>query len=496
VHISDNGVTRDFGRCFGNSLTLISCEWVDPGLSEHAADNWNSRAQPELPQVLHSGPVVDSVTGAVGSGALTLTRPRPIRRHVNAPLFAERDAYLRFLRSQCRSRGKLKDAANYTVHVVKALKLTELRRFSVPELRSAAITWSDRGRTFPLRANSSRAAFLRFAKELLRFHEMLIEDKKWNDPFDNRVALYKRYLSVELGFAPSTTNSRIWHLNHFLSWLAREDISLASVTVAHVERYLDFLGAVEWKQRTICSTAGELKVFFRFAERKRWSARGISQAIFGPKHPTILRKVSIERGPRWKDVRRLIDSTKGANANDYRARAILVLLSSYGLRTGEICQLLLTDVNFVEGILSIRRSKSRITQRFPLNREVTATLKQYLQKGRPNRIHPNFFLTVREPYGPIQQASVYNITRTRINRLGIQTVNKGGHAIRHSCANHLLRAGTPVPEVASLLGHASSRYIGTYIQHSVRELRSVADFRLQGLWTFKKPSRTTLRESA
>jgi integrase/recombinase XerD len=434
--------------------------------------------------------------GGVGFGTLISTRPRPIARHINAPLFAERDAYLRSLRSQGRGRGKLKDAANYAVHVVKELKLTKLRRFSVPELRSAAITWSNRGRTFPLRTDSSRAAFLRYAKELLRFHKMLIEDKKWNDPFDDRVELYKRYLSLELGFALSTINSRTWNLNRFLSWLADEDTPLASVTVARVERYLDFLSARGWKQRTICSIAGELKVFFRFAERKRWCARGISQAIFGPKNPTILRKISRERGPSWEDVRRLIDSTKGANANDYRARAVLLLLSSYGLRTGEICQLLLTDVNFVEGVLSIRRSKSRITQRFPLNREVTRTLKRYLRKGRPNSVHPNLFLTLREPHGPIQQASVYNITRTRINSLGIQTVNKGAHAIRHSCANHLLRAGTPVPKVASLLGHSSSRYVGTYIQHSVMELRSVADFRLRGVWTFKKPSRTILRESA
>jgi integrase/recombinase XerD len=427
---------------------------------------------------------------------MIVTRPCAVTRHLKAPLLAQRESYLEYLASQGRSRAKLKDAANYTIHVIEQLKLTKLRRFTVLELRSAADAWSHRDGALALKTDSGRAAFLRYARELLRFHGKLIEAKKWNDPLDNRVELYRQYLRIELGFATSTIDSRTWSLNRFLSWLDDNRTPLRCVTVLHVERYLDFLSVQGWKQKTISSAAGDLKVFFRFAERKRWSARGISQGVFGPKNPFILRKVSIERGPQWNDVRRLIDCAGGANPNDYRARAVLLLLSTYGLRTGEICRLLVSDVNFDERVLSIRRSKSHITQRFPLNRESTIALKRYLRKGRPQSTCPNLFLTLREPHGPIQQASVYNITRTRINKLGIQTINKGAHAIRHSCANRLLRRGTPVPRVASLLGHVSSRYVGTYIQHSVAELRSVADFRLRGLWTFKQPSRTTLRESA
>jgi integrase/recombinase XerD len=435
--------------------------------------------------------------GEVRLRTMVVTRPCAVSRHLKAPLVPEREAYLHFLRSQGRGRSKLKDASNYTIHVAEHLNLKKLRSFKVSELRSAADAWSHRDTTSSLKTASGRAAaFLRYARELLRFHKKLIDVRKWNDPLDNRVALYRQYLGLELGFAPGTIDNRIWSLNHYLSWLRDDVTPLDCVTVADVERYLDFLAAQGWKQRTISSAAGHLKVFFRFAERKQWSARGISQAVFGPKNPTILRKVSIERGPRWNDIRRLIDCARGANTNDYRARAILLLLSGYGLRTAEICQLLVADVNFAERVLSIRRSKSRITQRFPLNRESTTALKRYLLKGRPSSTCANLFLTLREPHGPIQQASVYNITRTRINRLGIQTVNKGAHAIRHACANRLLRSGTPVPKVARLLGHLSSRYVGTYIQHSVTELRAVADFRLRGLWNFKQQSKITLRESA
>src|ERR1700683_770619 len=412
-------------------------------------------------------------------------RSAALARHREAALLAERESYLRFLADQGKSKNKQPDAASYLVRIVQRLELRRLRKIRAEEVRVAAESWYRRSDQTAATGDRGRHAFFTYARGWLRFLGKLVEPKKWNEPRDRRVELYRDYLRVELGFAPRTIETRIWALNRFLSWLADNRIQLVSISVLHVEQYLDNLEVQGWKSRTI-STAGEhLKVFFRFAERKRWGCRGLSQGIFGPKNPSIVRTPRVERGPRWDDVRRLIESTHSKTANDYRARAILLLVSSYALRTSEICRLLLSDIDFDERVLIIRRSKSHITQRFPLNKEVESALKQYLEKGRPRSERRNVFLTLRKPHGPIYQASVYNITSTRMKRLGIASVNKGAHSLRHACANRLLTAGTPVPKVASLLGHVSSRYVGTYIHHSLEELRSVANFRLRGLWTSK-----------
>jgi integrase/recombinase XerD len=426
---------------------------------------------------------------------MIVTHPCAISRHLSAALRAEREAYLGFLRSQNRRRSKLKDAFNYTIHVVDWLNLKKLRRFTALELQSAATAWSHRDGKLTLKTDNRRACFLRYAREFLRFHKKLTDARKWNDPLDRRVELFRDYLKIELGFSTTTIDHRTWALNHFLRWLVARQIGLAHLGVVQVESYFDYLHDQGWTPRTISSAVGYIKVFLRFAERKQWTGRGMSQAVFGPQNPVIQRKLSVERGPRWYDVQSLIESADGAGTNDCRAKAILVLLSSFGLRTREICQLMVSDVNFTERVVSIRRCKSRITQRFRLGTESCRALKRYL-KVRPDCQHQNLFLTLRQPFGPIQQASVYNVTRTRIDKLGIETVNKGGHAIRHSCANQLLRSGISVPKVASLLGHAGSRYVGTYIQHSIAELRPVCDFKLRGLWNFRRQSRITSRESA
>src|SRR6202030_1937330 len=152
------------------------------------------------------------------------------------------------------------------------------------------------------------------------------------------------------------------------------------------------------------ASAHNLKVFFRFAERQRWCRKGLSRGIFGP---IVNKKNNVRKGPSWVDVRRLIDSVGKDNPNDLRARAVLLLLSMYALRASEVYNLNLTDVNLEENILTIRRSKNRLAQRFSILPEVRVALQEYIQKVRPNSRCPRFFLTLRRPYGPIQQASLY-----------------------------------------------------------------------------------------
>jgi len=132
-------------------------------------------------------------------------------------------------------------------------------------------------------------------------------------------------------------------------------------------------------------------------------------------------------------------------------------------------------------ILTIRRSKNRLIQRFSILPEVRIALHKYIQEGRPKSRSPRLFLTLKKPYGPIQQASLYGITKDRMLKLGITSLTYGPHSIRHACATHLIVSGTPVGRVANLLGHSSTRYIGKYVKHSIEELRSVSDFDLKDL---------------
>jgi integrase/recombinase XerD len=248
--------------------------------------------------------------------------------------------------------------------------------------------------------------------------------------------------------------------------------------VSHVERYLDDLSERGCKQNTIAMNAQALKVFFRFAERRRWVRKNISLGIFAPQ---IHVGWNLPRGPKWNDVQRLLESAIGPTVKQRRARAVLLLTSIYALRTSEITNLKLTDVNFKENVLTVRRSKNHLTQRLPICPEVWAALRDFIAV-RPQCDCPEVFLTLRQPYRRIYQASVYNITKTHMNRLGIKSVTKGAHSLRHACATHLLEIGAPLTKVADLLGHSGTQFVGHYVRHSIADLASIADVKLRDLW--------------
>jgi integrase/recombinase XerD len=407
-------------------------------------------------------------------------RPSALARHRAAPLLEQREAYLSHLEKQGKDRLKQRDASSYLVQIVTRLRLRRLRMMRIEELRRAAARWQRRDSQSATGGLQSRTAFLRHARAWLRFHGKLIEPKKWYEPRDKRVKLFARYLKVDLGFAVRTIENRIWSVNQFLSWLADRNIRLRCVSVSDVERYLDHLSKLGSEPRTIATRAHELQVFFRFVELRRWVRGNISNGIFGPR---IYVGVRCAKGPVWTDVRRMLDDARGNTLKQCRARSILLLACIYALRTSEITNLRLGDVDFSENILTVRRGKDYLTQRLPMCAEVRCALKEFIHNKRPASDCPEVFLTLRRPYRRIQQASVYNVTENHMKRLGIKSVNRGAHSLRHACATHLLEVGTPIARVASLLGHSSTQYVAHYVRYSTKDLAVVADFRLRDLWS-------------
>jgi integrase/recombinase XerD len=402
--------------------------------------------------------------------------PRALRRHQNAPLRKEREEFLAHLARGGRKPRKLIDVSAYLLRFIARTRFRRMRRVHLSKIRQEAEKWRRRD---PNRLPKIQAKnhFFRYAKAWLKFHNKLIEPQKWNEPRDRRVKAFAKYLAVELGFQKRTIENRIWALNRFLRWLDEGDLRLDQLTLAEIERYIDSKAAFGWGASTIAVNSQYLKVFFRFAERQRWCRRGLSRGIFGP---VLERRTSNRKGPAWIDVLRLIESFGGGTADGLRSRAALLLLATYALRASEVYNLRISDVNLDENILTIRRSKNHLTQRFEIMPEVREALKDYLHKGRPNSRCTCFFLKLRRPYGPIQQSSLYKITK-KMKKLGISSMTYGPHSIRHACATHLLTSGTPVKHVANLLGHTTTRFIGHYAKHSVDELRAVADVDLVGL---------------
>lgn len=191
-------------------------------------------------------------------------------------------------------------------------------------------------------------------------------------------------------------------------------------------------------------------------------------------------QASLPLGPSWDEVRRLLAMTESNRPVDIRDRAILMLLAVYGLRAGEVRRLRLDDVNWERELLTVVSSKSQRPRTYPLIRSVGDAILRYLREVRPPSPQRELFLTLRAPFQPLWNA-LWKLVARRLRSLDVSIPHYGPHALRHSCATHLLAEGLSLKEIGDHLGHVDPDTTRIYAKVDINGLRQVAEFDLGGL---------------
>jgi site-specific recombinase XerD len=158
-----------------------------------------------------------------------------------------------------------------------------------------------------------------------------------------------------------------------------------------------------------------------------------------------------------------------------RDYTILLLLSTYGLRAGEVTTLRLDDIDWRKDRLRVRHSKTGCESFLPLLDPVGEAVLAYLRGGRPKTKAREVFLRVRAPFQPLRAgSSLYHMVEDRLQKAEIKLERKHGpHAFRHARAVGLLNAGVAMKTIGDVLGHRSAEATAVYLKLATSELRSV-----------------------
>lgn len=402
-------------------------------------------------------------------------------RHSRAPLLSERESYLAYLLDQGTSMSYLKSIAADLLNIIRLLGLTEPRTVGLDEIADASRRWYDDGPGHQRGRPASRRSIYRFNLAALgwcRFHGWLAEGLPPFVPFHSSLLEFIHHLQLERGLANQTIRSYGDRVRVFLIWLGNRRNEICEISLNDVDEFIESRHQAKWGVRTIVAQCQALRTFFRYAESRNWSSRGFARGIRSPRIPKY---DEAPKGPAWKDVRRLIQSANGQEPCELRARAILLLFSIYGLRSSEVAQLRLDDLDWRNEILTIRRAKRGKLQQYPLQYAVGEAILRYLQNARPCCSCRNLFVTGRPPHRPIQPTVLWPIVSQRIKRMGISSEHMGPHSLRHACATQLLKRGTPLKDIADFLGHSNMKCVSIYAKHDVRTLRQVSSFSLRGV---------------
>jgi len=283
---------------------------------------------------------------------------------------------------------------------------------------------------------------------------------------------YREWLHEQRGLAKASIRALLWEGRHFLSWyIARSCVDdLAELNIRDIDIYFE-MRAAGLRRRSLKDVAERLRSLMRFLHRAGCVGVDLAPRIVGP---MLYAYESIPSALSAEQISGVLKSTrKDRSPMGYRDYAILLLLSTYGLRDGEITRLRLEDIDWRAETLYIRHSKTGANSQLPLMAEVGEALLNYLRRGRPKTDAREIFIRIRAPYRPL--SSLYSEIRQRLETAGVKPQGKcGPHAFRHARAVTLLRASVSRKVIGDLLGHRSEEATLPYLKLATEDLRAIA----------------------
>jgi len=407
------------------------------------------------------------------------TRPSVIARHQNAPYAEERRRYLVHCAENGYRRGSLVFLARELLWVARRLSTYPDLRLTREQLREIARSpWNDRQITAGKKLNrhAIEVRFLQVAQSWLRFLACL-QKPIAPIPFFELIEDFHRWMERERGLSPTTVKFYCAQVSQFLRWYGARSDSWAALHVNNVDAFLADRGTKGWSRHAVKNAANSLRTFFRWCASNGLCTPALADAVCAPR---LYTHENLPVGPSWSDVQRLLRSLETENPGAIRDRAILMLVSIYALRSSEVSQLRLQDIDWEHDLIRVDRSKRRGTQHYPLLSAMGNAIAQYMREVRPRSTHQFLFLTLLPPFRPITRSAVYALTSCRMRALGIRSAHFGPHALRHACAAHLLSEGFSLKEIGDHLGHRSTSATHIYAKVDLSGLRQVAAFDLGG----------------
>lgn len=243
--------------------------------------------------------------------------------------------------------------------------------------------------------------------------------------------------------------------------------TLATVTAADVAEFLASR-LPSMTRKTAQMTACSLRSFFRFLHQEKLTDVMLAGAVPAVAH----RRLSGLPEPlKQAEVAALLEVCDRSTPVGRRDFAVITALYRLGLRSGEVSGLLLTDLDWRAGVVTIHGKGSRV-DRLPVPVDVGEAIIAYLRDGRPDTPARTVFVRAVAPFTPLVPSSLSCIVARAAKRAGLGTVH--AHRLRHTTASQVLNAGASLEEVSHLLRHASPATTAIYAKTDLTRLTAIS----------------------
>ncbi|MGH8981341.1 MAG: site-specific tyrosine recombinase XerD [Acidimicrobiales bacterium] len=282
---------------------------------------------------------------------------------------------------------------------------------------------------------------------------------------------YLSWLSVERGRAANTLAAYRRDLDRYTAALHEAGRTPLTATPEDVERYVADLRRAARSPASVARALSSVRGLHRFLVDEGDATSDPTADVEAGRLPSRLPKAIGEA-----EVARILESVTGDDPVSRRDRALLELLYGTGARVSETVGLNLSDLAGGERLVRLygKGSKERLV---PLGSHAARALARWLEPEGRDRLAPQrwrrrddadaVFLNARG--SRLSRQGAFAVVKSRAGAVGTPI---GPHALRHSCATHMLTHGADVRVVQELLGHASVTTTQLYTKVTNEHLRA------------------------
>ncbi len=298
------------------------------------------------------------------------------------------------------------------------------------------------------------------------------------DLLDRLLGRFREHLAAERRSSLHTVSAYCRDLESLFDFVREQ--SEGSVALESIDRTLlrAWLGQLSRlvSPPTIARKLASLRTFYGYLEREGLARENPARLLQTPK---LRRKLpTLVNASAAAEVMAAPLARPGREAEQLRDAAMLELLYGSGLRVSELAALDLADLALESAELRVlgKGKKERIV---PLGSKSVAALEAYLARRaelrheRSARQHESAVFLARRG-GRLGVRRVQTLVQ-RYGALGAGRADLHPHALRHSCATHMLEGGADLRAIQELLGHSSLATTQRYTHVSLDQLFAVYD---------------------
>lgn len=287
---------------------------------------------------------------------------------------------------------------------------------------------------------------------------------------DETVDAFLAYARTVRHLSPHTLTAYAADLSRLCAFLDAAGVrDIRRVDVGTLRRFLAHEEQRGLAKASLGRVVASIRSHWKWMHRERAVPVNVAAALRSPRRGRTLPEPLTK-----EEVGRVLTTPSDGGFLASRARAVLEVLYSAGLRVVEASGLDLADVDFVRGTLRVR-GKGRKERIAFLGSTARDAVQRYLgmrQVDPALRGGPAVFVNLRG--GRLSVRGIQRVVDHEMARAGL--AGRGSpHTFRHSFATHLLDAGADLRSVQEMLGHADLATTQIYTHVTAKRLRAAYD---------------------